>query len=75
MEKLKESCVICIMSLMFWGIMYPQFSLVEETYVCIDKVEKEPEKDFFAILEASGDKLVFKSKLWEIIQEKVRSGR
>ena len=71
MRRMKESCMIGIMTLMFWGIMYPQFSLAEETYICLDKKEKEPEKDFFEILDASGEQLIFKSKLWEFVKERV----
>lgn len=49
----------------FWGIMYPQFSLLQETYVSADGVQN-PREDFFAILEGGSEKVVIKSKLWEL---------
>lgn len=32
MKLLKQKIVLCFMIYAFWGVLYPQFSLVEESY-------------------------------------------
>ena len=71
MKELKETVLITLMSFMFWQIMYPQFALTEDTYLCLDEKEKNPEEDFFRILEAEEGEIVVKSKLWEWIRYQV----
>ena len=51
MKNIKESILLCMMTFAFWGVLYPQFSLTEECYETAEK-EKDPQKDFFNILEA-----------------------
>lgn len=69
MQEMKQTMAICALTLAFWGVMYPQFSLVQETYVCIEEEERNPKEDFFAILDAGYGKIEIKSKLWELWKE------
>ncbi|MGL5258595.1 MAG: hypothetical protein ACRC7V_00655 [Lachnospiraceae bacterium] len=67
MEKIKQIFLIGSISFLFWGLMYPEFSLLEETYeyIGIDLQEKkEPETDFFAILKTDGRDIDIKFKLF-----------
>ena len=56
-----------MMTFAFWGVLYPQFSLVEESYEISGKV-KNPRDDFFAILEADKGELVISSKILEMLR-------
>lgn len=72
METIKQGILLCMMTFAFWGVLYPQFSLVEESYEVIQK-EKNPREDFFAILEADKGEIMISSKfleLWIERQEK-----
>ena len=71
MKNIKESILLCMMTFAFWGVLYPQFSLVEECYEVSGK-EKVPQKDFFHILEADKDEIIISNKLlemWKINRE------
>jgi hypothetical protein len=70
MKEWKEMLLVTMMSFMFWQMMYPQFALAEDTYLCLDQKEKDPEEDFFLILDAKEGDLLFKSRLWEWIQNR-----
>ncbi|MBR5577517.1 MAG: hypothetical protein IKW28_00810 [Lachnospiraceae bacterium] len=72
MKEIKETILITIMSLMFWGVLYPEFSLTPQTYCLSTGEEKNPEKDFFEILNAPSGKIKVKSRLWEWIIEERR---
>lgn len=65
MRSMKQSILLCMMTFAFWGVLYPQFSLVEECYEVAER-EKVPQKDFFDILEADKDEIVITSKLLEM---------
>lgn len=65
MRSMKQSILLCMMTFAFWGVLYPQFSLVEECYEVSER-EKVPQKDFFDILEADKDEIVITSKLLEM---------
>ena len=67
MEHVKQWVLLGMMSFAFWGVLYPQFSLVEETYECVG--EKNPKEDFIAILNAKAGEVRFRSKLWEMWKE------
>lgn len=67
MEIIKQGILLSLMTFAFWGVLYPQFSLVEESYEVIGK-EKEPREDFFAILEADKGELVISSKILEFLK-------
>ncbi|MBR5598018.1 MAG: hypothetical protein IKW30_11495 [Lachnospiraceae bacterium] len=69
MREIKQWICLCFMTIAFWGVMYPQFSLVEESYECKTK-EKNPREDFFAILDADKGEIVIKSKFLELLMEK-----
>lgn len=72
MKNIKQGILLCMMTFAFWGVLYPQFSLVEESYEVIQK-EKNPREDFFAILEADKGEVIISSKfleLWKARQEK-----
>ena len=69
MENIKQGILVCMMTFAFWGILYPQFSLVEESYEVCGK-EKDPRDDFFAILEADRGELVISSRILEVLRAK-----
>ena len=69
METIKQGILLSIMTFAFWGVLYPQFSLVEESYEVCGK-EKDPRDDFFAILEADRGELVISSRILEILRAK-----
>lgn len=68
MKTLKQGILLCFMTFAFWGILYPQFSLVEETYNYAEE-KKNPKQDFVAILNAPAGEVQFRSKLWELWKE------
>ncbi len=67
MESIKQGIILCMMTFAFWGVLYPQFSLVEESYEIMQS-KKNPREDFFAILEADKGELVISSKLLELLR-------
>ena len=69
METIKQGILLSIMTFAFWGVLYPQFSLMEESYEVCGK-EKDPRDDFFAILEADKGELVISSKILEVLRAK-----
>ena len=68
MEQIKQGILMCMITFTFWGVLYPQFSLVEETYECCYR-EKNPKEDFYAILDADEGDVIFKSKLLEVLRD------
>ena len=75
MESIKRGMLLYMMTFAFWGILYPQFSLVEESYEIIQnrkeaQIEKNARKDFLAILEADKGELVISSRLLELLRER-----
>ena len=89
MKEVKQWILVCFLTFAFWGVLYPQFSLVEESYeyvavyekpdvkadrLEIKEKEKNPKKDFIAILNADAGELRFRSKLWETWKEMVKKG-
>ena len=69
MNQIKQGILLCVMTFAFWGVLYPQFSLVEESYECQEK-EKNPREDFYEILDAEKGEVVIKSKLLELLRER-----
>ena len=67
METIKQGILLSMMTFAFWGVLYPQFSLVENSYEVCGK-EKNPREDFFAILEADKGELVISSKILEMLR-------
>ena len=65
MENIKQGILLCMMTFAFWGVLYPQFSLVEESYEVIQK-EKDPRKDFFDILDADRGEIIISSRILEL---------
>ena len=45
MKYIKESLMVCLMTFAFWGVMYPQFSLVKESYELIYETDENKEND------------------------------
>ena len=39
MKTIKQWIFLCFMTLAFWGVLYPQFSLMEETYEYVSDVK------------------------------------
>ena len=75
MENIKQWILMGMMSFAFWGVLYPQFSLVEESYDIIQsreevEIRKNSREDFFAILEADRGELVISSKLLEVLKKR-----
>ena len=69
MRTIKQSILLGMMTFAFWGVLYPQFSLVEECYEVAEK-EKSPQRDFFNILEAGKGDIIISSKLLELWKSK-----
>lgn len=69
MREIKQTLALGFLIAAFWGMMYPQFSLLQETYVSSQE-KGSPREDFFAILGADRDQIVIKSKLWELWKER-----
>lgn len=67
MKAFKQWIFLMMISFAFWGILYPQYSLVEESYECVE--EKNPQEDFVAILNAEAGELKFRCKLWDLWKE------
>ena len=67
MNQIKQGILLGMMTFALWGVLYPQFSLVEESYVCQGK-EKNPQEDFYEILDAGKGEIVLKSKFLEILK-------
>lgn len=68
MESIKKGILLYMMTFAFWGILYPQFSLIEESYEVMDKT-KNPKEDFLEILNADKGEVVIKSRFLEILRE------
>ncbi len=68
MKNLKQGFLLLVMTFTFWGVLYPQFSLVEESYEC-KGIEKNPREDFFAILDADKGEIIIKSKFLEVLRQ------
>ncbi len=73
MREIKRTIAIGLLTAAFWGVLYPRFSLLEETYVRMDG-EQDPRHDFYAILEGGSEKVVIKSKLWELWENRSSYG-
>ncbi len=69
MNEIKHTLAMGLLIAAFWGMMYPQFSLLQETYVAAQE-SGSPKEDFFAILEADRSQIVVKSRLWELWEER-----
>ena len=69
MDHIKQGILLCMMSFAFWGILYPQFSLVEESYETTFET-KNPKEDFLRILDARQGEIIIKSRFWEILQQR-----
>lgn len=64
MERLRYMLAMGILTLAFWGVMYPQFSLVQETYTSTES-KQDAREDFYTILSAGNGEIEVKSRLWE----------
>lgn len=69
MESIKRGILLYMMTFAFWGILYPQFSLVEESYESSNE-NKNPREDFFEILNAEQGEIVIKSRFLELLKER-----
>ena len=69
MKTIKQGFLLCMMTFIFWGVLYPQFSLVEESYEHM-REEKNPKEDFFEILNADKGEIVIKSKFLEFLSRR-----
>lgn len=68
MDTVKQRIFLCMMTFAFWGILYPQFSLVEESYETSFE-KKNPREDFLKILDANQGEIVIKSRFMEILKQ------
>ena len=62
MKKVLETAMILMGTLGFWGFVYPEFCLTEETYKVESADEKEAGEDSF-----KENQIVVKSKLLEYL--------
>ena len=68
MEHIKQGILLCMMTFAFWGILYPQFSLVEECYETKNE-EKNPKEVFWEIINAGEGEIVIRSRLLELLKQ------
>lgn len=40
MRMIKQGILLCFITFAFWGVLYPQFSLAEETYTYVESEEE-----------------------------------
>ena len=64
-----QLALVAVLSAGWWGILYPNFSMTEETF---ETSEEEPSalscsESFFAMLEAEPDEIEIRSRFWEAI--------
>ena len=64
-----QLALLVVLSAGWWGILYPNFSMTEETF---ETLEEEPSalscsESFFAMLEAEPDEIEIRSRFWEAI--------
>lgn len=69
MHNIKQGILVSLLSFAFWGMLYPQFSLIEESYE-ITQGKKNPKEDFLEILNADKGEIVIKSKLFELLKQR-----
>lgn len=69
MENIKQGFLLCILTFAFWGVLYPQFSLVEESYENL-MAKKDPQEDFLAILDADKGEIIIRSRFLELLRER-----
>ena len=73
MRKKLRADILFLTILMFWGIIYPQYTLTEDMYRVTDKEHNELKKDFTRdyehILRAGEGEVVIRFALLEQIQE------
>lgn len=69
MESIKRGILLYMMTFAFWGILYPQFSLIEESYESVNET-KNPKEDFWEILNAKKGEIVIKSRFLELLKER-----
>lgn len=69
MNNIKQGIFLSMLSFAFWGMLYPQFSLIEESYETTRK-EKNPKEDFWEILNADKGEVVIKSRFLELLRQR-----
>lgn len=69
MYNIKQGIFVSLLSFAFWGMLYPQFSLIEESYE-IAQGKKNPKEDFLEILNADKGEIVIKSKFFELLKQR-----
>ena len=66
---------VSVFALTWWGILYPELCFSDNTYAQVDVVDGQEieteQSDYRDILNASGDELVIKSRLFEWIEQKI----
>jgi len=67
--NIRQTLLLWMLTLAFWGILYPEFSLGRDVYVKYNeaavRLQQDPQQDFWEILEGDSENIVIKSKLWE----------
>lgn len=69
MKEMRQTIAMGLLIAAFWGMLYPEFSLIEDTFICMEE-EYAPDRELLAMLEGGREKIVFKSKLWELWKER-----
>lgn len=72
MKEIRKMAAMWALITAFWGILYPEFSLIQDTFTEYQG-EYHAETEFLRLLEAGGEKIRFKSKLWELLKEEKSS--
>ena len=68
---------VSVFALTWWGILYPELCFSDNTYAQVDVVDGQEieteQSDYRDILNASGDEIVIKSRLFEWIEQKINN--
>ena len=64
-----------VMALTWWGLLYPELCFTDNTCTQITVTDGQEieagQADYRDILDATGDEIIVKSRLWEWLEEKV----
>lgn len=72
-----RTAALSVFALTWWGILYPELCFSDNTYAQVDVVDGQEieteQSDYRDILNATGDEIVIKSRLFEWIEQKINN--
>lgn len=69
---IREFAFLVVLSAAWWGLLYPNFSLGEDTFQLSEEEAESglsPAGEFFSMLDAEPGEIEVKSRFWEIITD------